>query len=74
MNGPIIEMRSIVKNFGDVKAVRGASFDLRQGEIHSLIGENGAGKSTMMKLLYGMYDRDGGDISIDGAPMGRITP
>ena len=74
MNGPIIEMRSIVKNFGDVKAVRGASFDLQQGEIHSLIGENGAGKSTMMKLLYGMYDRDGGDISIDGAPMGRITP
>ena len=67
-------MRSIVKNFGDVKAVRGASFDLRQGEIHSLIGENGAGKSTMMKLLYGMYDRDGGDISVGGAQMGRITP
>ncbi|MBR1561427.1 MAG: ABC transporter ATP-binding protein [Clostridia bacterium] len=67
-------MRSIEKNFGDVQAVRGASFDLKQGEIHSLIGENGAGKSTMMKLLYGMYDRDGGDISISGESMSRITP
>ena len=71
MNGSIIEMRSIVKNFGDVQAVRGAGFDLREGEIHSLIGENGAGKSTMMKLLYGMYDRDGGDISIGGESMRR---
>ena len=67
-------MRAIVKSFGDVKAVRGASFDLRQGEIHSLIGENGAGKSTMMKLLYGMYDRDGGDIVVGGESMGKITP
>ena len=74
MNGSIIEMRSIIKNFGDVKAVRGASFDLREGEIHSLIGENGAGKSTMMKLLYGMYDRDSGDISINGESMQKLTP
>ena len=74
MNGPIIEMRSIVKNFGDVQAVRGASFDLREGEIHSLIGENGAGKSTMMKLLYGMYDRNSGDISINGESMHKLTP
>ena len=71
MNGSIIEMRSIIKNFGDVKAVRGAGFDLREGEIHSL---NGAGKSTMMKLLYGMYDRDGGDISINGESMQKLTP
>ena len=67
-------MRSIVKNFGDVQAVRSAGFDLRAGEIHSLIGENGAGKSTMMKLLYGMYDRDGGDISIGGESMQKLTP
>ena len=74
MNGSIIEMRSIVKDFGDVHAVRSASFDLRAGEIHSLIGENGAGKSTMMKLLYGMYDRNGGDIFIGGESMDRLTP
>ena len=74
LNAPIIEMRSIVKTFGDVQAVRGASFDLRQGEIHSLIGENGAGKSTMMKLLYGMYDHDDGTISIGGTQMDRLTP
>lgn len=74
MANPIIEMRSIVKNFGEVCAVKGVDFDLRQGEIHSLIGENGAGKSTMMKLLYGMYDRDGGAISINGEPVKKLTP
>lgn len=70
----MIEMRGIVKNFGQVHAVRGAGFDLREGEIHSLIGENGAGKSTMMKLLYGMYDHDDGDILINGEQMHKITP
>lgn len=74
MANPIIEMRSIVKNFGEVCAVKGVDFDLRQGEIHSLIGENGAGKSTMMKLLYGMYDRDGGAISINGESVKKLTP
>jgi simple sugar transport system ATP-binding protein len=54
--------------------VSDASFNLISGEIHSLIGETGAGKSTMMKLLYGMYSIDGGTISIDGKLMGPLTP
>jgi len=71
---PIVAMQSIMKRFGEVQAVRGASFDLMPGEIHSLIGENGAGKSTMMKLLYGMYAPDDGRIEIGGEPVKRLTP
>ncbi|MEG0934271.1 MAG: ABC transporter ATP-binding protein [Clostridia bacterium] len=74
MSESIIEMRAIVKNFGEVHAVGGARFDLRKGEIHSLIGENGAGKSTMMKLLYGMYPPDSGAIVINGQTMKKLTP
>ena len=61
MNEYVVEMKGIVKNFGQVQAVKHGEFTLKKGEIHSLIGENGAGKSTMMKLLYGMYPIDEGD-------------
>ncbi len=63
-----------MKRFGEVQAVSGARFDLMPGEIHSLIGENGAGKSTMMKLLYGMYPLDDGVIEIGGEVVRRLTP
>jgi simple sugar transport system ATP-binding protein len=66
-------MNGIIKKFGPVHAVNGASFQLAPGEIHSLIGENGAGKSTMMKLLYGMYPLDGGTIEIGGVRMEGLT-
>jgi len=67
-------MKNIVKNFGAVQAVKDGNFNLRKGEIHSLIGENGAGKSTMMKLLYGMYDFDSGSVRINGEKISKITP
>lgn len=70
----IVEMKNIVKSFGEVRAVRHGEFTLRKGEIHSLIGENGAGKSTMMKLLYGMYPIDDGEIFIRGQIMPRLEP
>ena len=53
MSEYVVEMKNIVKSFGEVRAVQDGEFTLTKGEIHSLIGENGAGKSTMMKLLYG---------------------
>ena len=59
MNGYVVEMNNIRKSFGSVQAVKDGQFNLKKGEIHSLIGENGTGKSTMMKLLYGLYDFDG---------------
>lgn len=58
MNDYIVEMKKIRKTFGEVQAVKKGEFNLKKGEIHSLIGENGAGKSTMMKMLYGMYGID----------------
>lgn len=65
---PILEMRSIVKEFPGVKALDGVTFDLYEGEFHSLVGENGAGKSTLMKVLSGVYPFGTyeGDIVIDG--------
>lgn len=62
----IIAMSGINKQFPLVKAIDNGKFNLRSGEIHSLIGENGAGKSTMMKILYGVYSPDSGDICVDG--------
>ena len=62
----VVEMKDIQKSFGSVHAVKNGQFTLRKGEIHSLIGENGAGKSTMMKLLYGMYPFDEGEVLING--------
>jgi simple sugar transport system ATP-binding protein len=74
MNEYVVEMKNIVKTFGEVQAVKHGEFTLRKGEIHSLIGENGAGKSTMMKLLYGMYPIDSGQIEINGETMTKLDP
>ena len=70
----VVEMKNIVKSFGEVHAVKDGQFNLIKGEIHSLIGENGAGKSTMMKLLYGMYSIDSGEIIVKGQTMGKLDP
>ncbi len=61
-----VEMRRIQKRFGNVHAIKDGEFNLKRGEICSLIGENGAGKSTIMKILYGIHPLDGGEIFIDG--------
>ena len=74
MSDYVIEMKDIVKSFGNVQAVKNGQFTLKTGEIHSLIGENGAGKSTMMKLIYGMYPIDDGVIRIHGEVFPSITP
>ena len=61
-----LEMRNIVKNYPGVKALRDVSLKVRAGEIHALLGENGAGKSTMMKILAGAQSKDSGEILING--------
>lgn len=73
-NENIVEMRSIVKHFGKVKAINNGHFELKRGQLHSLIGENGAGKSTMMKLLYGMYDLTDGEIYVNNQLITDLTP
>lgn len=74
MSEYVVEMKNIVKSFGEVRAVQDGEFTLTKGEIHSLIGENGAGKSTMMKLLYGMYPIDSGEIKVKDVLMGKMDP
>ena len=71
----IVEMHNIMKRFQHVQAVDNGFFDLERGEVHSLIGENGAGKSTMMKMLYGLYQADSGTIHVNGkeVPKGYNT-
>lgn len=59
-------MQSIHKSFGDVKILKGVEVDIENGEVHALMGENGAGKSTMIKVLTGVYTKDSGEIFIDG--------
>jgi putative multiple sugar transport system ATP-binding protein len=55
MSGPILEMRSITKEFPGVKALSDVNLTVHEGEIHAICGENGAGKSTLMKVLSGVY-------------------
>jgi simple sugar transport system ATP-binding protein len=62
----MIELRNITKRFGAVTANKGISFTIQDQSIHAIVGENGAGKSTIMKILYGFYTADEGEILIDG--------
>ena len=61
-----IEGRDISKSFGGVHALRNTSFSAESGEVHALVGENGAGKSTMIKILSGLFRPDSGQIRVQG--------
>ena len=74
MSDIILEMRHIEKIFPGVKALDNVSFTLKKGEIHALMGENGAGKSTFIKIITGVNKPDGGEIFIDGAATIFKTP
>lgn len=66
MDDIILQISDITKIFPGVKALDGVHFELRRGEIHALMGENGAGKSTFIKVLTGVLRPDGGEILLDG--------
>src|SRR5215216_2890287 len=70
----LLEARGIVKSFGRVRALRGASFTLSAGEVVALIGDNGAGKSTLVKTLSGVHHPDSGEILFEGHPVTIPTP
>lgn len=71
---PIIEMRNIEKHFGPVIALNGVSFDIRPGECHCLLGDNGAGKSTFIKTMAGVHKPTGGEILFGGKAMQFDSP
>ncbi|CAM2916004.1 multiple monosaccharide ABC transporter ATP-binding protein [Actinomyces slackii] len=70
MSAPILQMRSITKAFGGIKALDDVNLEVRRGEIHAICGENGAGKSTLMNVLSGVWPAGtyDGEIIYDGEP------
>lgn len=72
--GQALSMAGISKAFPGVQALQGATLNLATDEIHGLVGENGAGKSTMIKVLAGVYRPDGGTITIGKTAVGELTP
>ena len=71
---PLLAVRSVAKSFGAVAAVRDVSFPLYAGEVHALVGENGAGKSTIVKMLAGVHRPDAGTLELDGRPLELTSP
>src|SRR4051794_18083154 len=74
MAEPLLEARGIVKSFGRVRALRGASFTVNPAEVVALIGDNGAGKSTLIKTLSGVLHPDDGEIRFEGRPVTIPNP
>ncbi len=70
----VVEMKNISKEFPGVKALSNVDLDIRKGEVHALVGENGAGKSTMIKILMGVYTKTSGEIFVEGKSVEFKTP
>jgi len=71
---PLVEMRGIVKNFGEVRALDGAGLKIFPGEILGLLGENGAGKTTLMRVLFGLCRPEAGRIFLEGRETFFLSP
>ncbi len=67
----IVEVKNLVKKYGDLTAVNGISFDIRDGEIFSLLGPNGAGKTTTISILSTLFEPTSGEVTIGGHPLSR---
>ncbi len=74
MSEYLIEMRNITKRFPGIIANDNVTLQIKKGEIFALLGENGAGKSTIMSVLFGMYEPDEGEILINGKPAKISSP
>ncbi|MDQ3787979.1 MAG: ATP-binding cassette domain-containing protein [Actinomycetota bacterium] len=74
MTTPVLQARGLVKRYGRVTALAGADLDLLPGEILAVIGDNGAGKSSLIKALSGALVPDEGEIFVDGSPVSFTTP
>jgi len=74
MSEYILELKDIVKTFGPVKALDGVQFQLKRGEIHAIMGENGAGKSTFIKVITAVHQPDYGMMFLDGEKVNIKDP
>jgi len=71
-DGPLLELRGLVKRFGQVLVLDGVSLIVRPGTVHALLGGNGSGKSTTIKILAGVYQADAGELRVRGEPVDLI--
>src|SRR5215471_1652542 len=71
---PILELRHVSKAFGHVVALEDVSLQAFAGSVLVIVGDNGAGKSTMIKVLAGVYPVDAGEVRIDGRAVGLTSP
>ena len=71
---PFLRLQGITKRFGGVLALESIDWDVRPGEIHCLVGENGCGKSTLIKTVAGVHSPTAGSVEIDGSPVLPLTP
>src|SRR6478752_5764882 len=71
---PVLEVRNIVKTFGGVAALSDVSLDVLPGEVLCLAGENGCGKSTLIKIISGAEKPDSGEILVDGVAYSAMDP
>src|SRR3954451_837031 len=71
---PLLEARGLSRSFGHVRALDNASFDIEAGEVVALIGDNGAGKSTIVKAMTGNLDIDSGELFFQGEPVAIRSP
>lgn len=74
MPNELIRLSGIAKSFSGVHALRSVDLVLEPGRVHTLVGENGCGKSTLIKILSGVYSRDAGTIAIDGREVSEHRP
>tara|TARA_B100000902_G_scaffold19897_2_gene23853 strand:- start:3661 stop:5157 length:1497 start_codon:yes stop_codon:yes gene_type:complete len=74
MNNNILEAKNITKSFGNTHALKNVNFYLHKSKIHGLLGENGAGKSSLMNILSGIYQPENGSIYIDGIKVKKLNP
>ncbi|HET8656878.1 MAG TPA: sugar ABC transporter ATP-binding protein [Longimicrobiaceae bacterium] len=71
---PLFRATGVSKAYAGVQALDDASFELRAGEVHAIVGENGAGKSTFIKIVTGAVEPDAGELSLEGRPITQNSP
>lgn len=74
MDKTFLKLENIKKTFGGVQALKSVALEVRSGEVHCLAGENGCGKSTLIKVISGAHDPTSGEIYIDGKKIDKLTP
>jgi ABC-type sugar transport system ATPase subunit len=74
MSPPLLQARSITKRFGALQALADVDVDIHAGEVLAILGDNGAGKSTFIKILSGAYEPSAGALLLDGAPVRFGSP